>query len=128
MNVASVPKHLVELKVLMMKKPVDIFNINETRLDATISNNEINIPGYVLFGKDRSKTGGGVCLYIRDVLNVIDRAKDFPSNLEAVCVEIIKPKSKPLLVTTVYRPPSSGSNFMDLSESYLLTLDKEDKN
>ena len=58
--VASVPKHLDELKALMVKKPVDIFSINETRLDATISNNEINIPGYVLFRKDRSRTGGGV--------------------------------------------------------------------
>ena len=106
---------------------MDIFSINETRLDASISNNELNIPGYVLFRKDRSRTGGGVCLYIRNVLNVIDRVKDIPSNLEAVCFELIKPKFKPLLVTTVYRPPSSGSDLMDLFETYLLTLDKEDK-
>ena len=67
---------------------MDILSINETRLDATICNNEINIPGYALFRKDRSRTGGGVCLYIRDVFNVIDRARDVPFNLEAVCVEI----------------------------------------
>ena len=92
---------------------MDVFSINGTRLDATISNNEVNIPGYVMFRKDRSGNGGGVCLYIREVLNVIDRVNDVPSNLEAVYVEIIKLKSKPLLVTTVYRPPSSGSDFMD---------------
>ena len=46
-------------------------------------------------------SGGGVAVYIRNVLNS-DRAKDVPLNLEAVCVEIVRPKAKPFLITTVY--------------------------
>ena len=36
-----------------------------------------------------------------------------PTQLEAVCIEITKPHSKPFLVTTVYRPPSASSEFFD---------------
>ena len=57
----------------------------------------------------------------------VDRAKDVPLNLEVVCVEIFKPKAKPFLITTVYRPPCAGSDFMESLETYLHTLDSEDK-
>ena len=100
LNIASIPKHIDQLKVLLLNKPVDIFSISETRLDDAISSEEINIPGYEIFRKDRSRTGGGVVLYIRNVFNIFDRSKDVPQNLEAICVEIIKPKAKPFLVTT----------------------------
>ena len=68
------------------------------RLDYTISNDEITIPDYALFRKDRLMSGGGVAVYIRNVLNS-DRAKDVPLNLEAVCVEIVKSEA---IITTVY--------------------------
>ena len=61
----------------------------------------------------------------KNVFNIIDRSKDVPQNLEAICVEIIKPKAKPFLVTTVYRPPSSGSEFVESFETYLQTLDSD---
>ena len=50
-----------------------------------------------------------------------------PENIEAVCLEIIKPKTQPILLTTVYRPPSSNTNFMDDLENYLHILDGQDK-
>ena len=127
LNIASIPKHFDELKVLMINRSVDILSINEARLDNTIHDDKITIPGYVLFRKDRSRSGGGVALYIRNVFNAVDRATNVPLNLEAICVEITKPKVKPFLVTTVYRPPSAGSDFMESLETYLHTLDSEDK-
>ena len=45
--------------------------MNETRLDNTISNDEVNIPGYNLFSERyRSRHGGGVAIYARDVFNI----------------------------------------------------------
>ena len=41
---------------------------NETRLDGTIDNNEVNITGYDLIRKDRNRNGGGVAIYIRNVI------------------------------------------------------------
>ena len=51
-------------------------------------------------------------IHIRDILDVRDKSMFVPENIEAVCLEITKPKSKPILVTTVYRPPSSNVDFM----------------
>ena len=50
-----------------------------------------------------------------------------PKNIEAVCLEIIKPKTQPMLLTTVYRPPNSSANFMDDLENYLQILDDQHK-
>ena len=55
----------------MINKPVDILSINETRLDSTVSNDEITIPNYALFRKDRL-FGGGVAVYIRAFLTLTE--------------------------------------------------------
>ena len=49
LNIASTPKHLDELKFLMKNKTVDVLSLNETRLDASISNSEVEILGYTLY-------------------------------------------------------------------------------
>ena len=54
--------------------------------------------GHVVFRKDISRNGWGVALYTREVFNVIERAQMVPSELEAVCIEINKPKTKPIPV------------------------------
>ena len=71
--------------------------------------------------------GGGVSIYTRDVLNVREISPFVPENIEAVFLEIIKPKSKPILLTTVYRPPSCNASFMDDLENYFHILDEQDK-
>ena len=55
----------------------------------------------------------GVCIYLRSSINYIIRQDLISSELEAVCIEIIKPHSRPFLVTTVYRPPNASSEFFD---------------
>ena len=127
LNIASIPKHLDEVKVFMKDKPVDVLSVNETRLNDTINNDEIRIPGYVVFRKDRSRNGGGVVLYIREVHNVTEKAEVVPSELEAVCIEINKPKTKPIIITTIYRPPNSNVDYMNNLECYLNVLDNENK-
>ena len=48
--------------------------------------------------------GGGVAIYIRSCIPYIIRTDLNTDNAEAVCLEIRKPKVKPLLVSTWYRP------------------------
>ena len=42
-----------------------------------------------------------------------------PENIEAVCVEITKTKCKPVLVTTVYRPPNAKVDLFDKIEDLI---------
>ena len=127
LNIVSLPKHLDELKLLFEGKPVDVISINETRLDNTVDDPEMSIPGYDLFRKDRSSNGGGVALYIRKIFNTINKTHIANVDLEAVCVEILKPKAKPILIATVYRPPNSGSDYMSNLECFLHELDNDNK-
>ena len=46
MNITSLPKHLEELKIFLQQIPFEILSLNETRLDDTIENNTVRIPGY----------------------------------------------------------------------------------
>ena len=111
----------------MSNKFIDLIAFNETRLDANITDNMINLDGYDVVRKDRSRNGGGVCIYLRSSINYKIRDDLFPSELEAVCIEIIKPHSKPFLVTTVHRPPSASSDFFDLFEKLIKAIDNENK-
>ena len=47
--------------------------------------------------------------------------------LEAICIEIIKPKSKPFLDATWYRPPTSKVEWFQDFENFLQLCDDENK-
>jgi hypothetical protein len=49
-----------------MSSPLEVLAINESKLDNTITDGEIHIPGYVIIRKDRNRHGGGVAIYIKD--------------------------------------------------------------
>ena len=58
-NLASLYKHVDQLRIYMLPKTVDILaQINETRLDGSILNSELSISGYTLERKDRNRSGG----------------------------------------------------------------------
>ena len=94
LNIVSLPKKIDEINFSMSKKFIDLIAFNETRLDANITDNMINLDGYDIVRKDRSRNGGGVCIYLRSSINYKIRDDIVPSELEVVCVEIIKPHSK----------------------------------
>ena len=48
-------------------------------------------------------------------------------SMEMLCVEIIRPCSRPFLVTTWYRPPGSDSSLFNELENFLSKCDLEDK-
>ena len=111
----------------MTNKFIDLIAFNETWLDPNITDNMISLDGYDVIREDRSRNGGGVCIYLRSSINYKIRKDLVPPELEAVCVEIIKPHSKQFLVTTVYRPPSSLPKFFDDFENLIKAIDNENK-
>ena len=127
LNIVSLPPKIDEIRYSMSNKFIDVNAFNKTRLDSSITNGMIHINDYDLVGKDRSRNGGGVCIYLRSSINYKIRDDLVPSELEAVCVEIIKPHSKPFLVSTVYRPPSAPTEFFDHFETLNIVIDNEDK-
>ena len=127
LNIVCLLKKIDEINFSMTNKFIDLIAFNETRLDPNITDNMVSLHGYDVIRKDRSRNGGGVCIYLRSSTNYKIRKDLVPPELEAVCVEIIKPHSKPFLVTTVYRPPSSLPEFFDDVEKLIKAIDNENK-
>ena len=112
LNIVSLLKKIDEINFSMTNKFIDLIAFNETRLDPNITDNMVSLDGYDVIRKDRSRNGGGVCIFSRSFINYKIRKDLVPPELEAVCVEIIKPHSKPFLVTTVYNHPVHYQNFL----------------
>jgi hypothetical protein len=65
-NITSLPKHLDELKLFLQQYiPFEILSLNETRLDETIQNNMVQIPGYEIIRRGRNRRGGGVAFLVK---------------------------------------------------------------
>ena len=80
--------------------------INETRVDGSISDQDVKVEGYDVIRCDRTvnagRFGGGVCFYIRSDINYVVRKDLDDQLLEILSIEIRKPNSKPSVVTSWY--------------------------
>ena len=126
LNVTSLLKHLDELRILLAGNSIDVLAINETRLDSSINDWKLFIPGYEIFRRDRSisgRHGRGVCFYVRSTINYTPHLDLNIDHLENLCIEIRKPRAKPFLVITWYRPPDSTVDKFSCFEKLVGKLD-----
>ena len=110
-----------------MTSPLEVLAINESKLDGSINDGEIHIPGYVIIRKDRNRHGGGVALYIKESLSYSNRADLVPDSLEMICVEINLPHNRSFLVSTWYRPPSADIDLFGDYDKFIEKCDYENK-
>ena len=103
----------------------DILALNETRLDKYYT--DVCIPGYDIVRHDCNRSGGGVCIYVRKSISFVERADLVPENLEAVCMEITKPNSRPFIVSSIYKPPRAPVQIFDSIGRMIGQIDDEDK-
>ena len=60
-------------------------------------------------------------------INFKVRSDLISTKLEANCLEITKPHSKPFLVTTIYRPPNATAEFFDHLAKLIKQIDDENR-
>ena len=85
---------------------------------------EINIDNYKILRCDRNRHGGGVACYIRNDLSY-NILSVFPCEIENIFFEILLLNSKPVIVGTIYRPPSQN-NFLELLNSNMNKINSVD--
>ena len=74
---------------------------------------------------DRNRNGGGVACYIRSDIGYLQK-HFFPKEIESTFVESLLPKTKPLIVGIIYRPPNQ-SNFLEIINANFGKLDTNTK-
>ena len=105
--------------------------LSETKLQNTVLSSEIQKEGYNLVRYDQSRRGGGVACFVKNYI-LYNRKPNFCINTENILIEIFLPKSKPVLIGILYRPPDkydfvnhlerkfSDTNVYESQECYLL--------
>ena len=85
LNIVSLSKCTDEIRIILGDQFFDVLVLNETRLDENISNQDMFIQNYNLISADRSRSGGGVCLYVKNSINYLNRNDLLVGdNLEAI--------------------------------------------
>ena len=74
-------KHFDELLIYMQD---NLLTLNEMRLDNSISDSEVKIPGYDIVQRGRNRNGGGVAMFIRSNTSFINRNDLVPEVLEQI--------------------------------------------
>ena len=63
-NINSVLPKIEEIRYIAHSVNLSIIGLSESKLDNSVNDNEISIPGYDILRKDRNKNGaGGIGLY-----------------------------------------------------------------
>ena len=91
----------------------DVLVFTETWLSVNDSNDYILIPGFnPPFRCDRTyRQGGGVAIYVRHDIHVVERPDLSSTGLECVWVEIAA-NSRKILVGGIYRPPNANNSVL----------------
>ena len=97
LNVNSLLPKIEELRTLAFNTNISVLLITETKLDNTVSNEELKIDSYSLLRSDRNKNGGGVACYIKNYV-AHNRKSSISENIENIVLDILLPKSKPIVV------------------------------
>ena len=130
LNINGVRNKMHEVVALMQKYNPQLFLITESRLNASIPDFSITIPGFNVIRLDRKAakcSAGGLLLYISTQLKYNLISQNHISDSECISLRITLTKTKFLNLTLIYRPPNSNvNNFLLSLDTYLNTLDPSD--
>ena len=118
-------EHYLLAQDLVLKQKFDIFIISETWLDTSVTDTEIEFPGYALFRLDRNgKRGGGVSAYVNQSLKC-EPMKDLTyiaeSGLHQLWLKIQDMNFRSFFMCTAYRPPDTSLSCFETDFSETLT-------
>ena len=112
-NINCLLSKIEELHFIAKSTNGVIIGICESKLHASVLEQEISIDNYKILHCNRNRQGGGLACYIRNGLsyNIV-----FPWEIGNIFCEILLPNSKSVVVGTIYCPPSQN-NFLELLNS-----------
>ena len=130
LNINSLPSKIEELRHITKNTNSAIIGLSKTKLDKTIFDSEVSIPNYSLIRKDLNRKGGGVACYIRSDI-CFDSQNYISDKIENISFDLSLPKTKPISIAILYKPPSDnrfldylskGLNYLNLMENDLFIL------
>lgn len=87
-NINGLFIYVDEFRVYFVINDIDILVINEIKFDELIMEGEVNICGYDIVWWDRKRGGGGVCFFVKNLINFLICYDFNVDDFENFCVEI----------------------------------------
>ena len=116
LNCNSLLSKIDEIREFIKSTQPHVLCFSETKLDYSVKDAEVNIDNYSCLRKDRNRNGGGVAIFVHKSI-AYDQRLDFHGNFENIFIDILLPKTKPILLGVVYRPPKNTDFVETLTES-----------
>ena len=126
-NICHMKPKLDEIKLLLNSSfKLDILGLCETFLYENTKDNILHMEGFNLERKDRAafkqatlntKRGGGVVVYIADHIQYKRRNDLQISETESIWLENNLKNTKPILIGSIYRPPSSSEFSLQIEKA-----------
>ena len=107
LNVRSLHPKFEEISRFVIASNFDIFIANETWLDSSFTDADLEIYNYNIFRRDRNRHGGGVCIYVKTHLKC-NLVHGMGINIESLWLSLCIDNEN-FIVGSIYRPPSSDS-------------------
>lgn len=98
------------INVLVQRYEINLLGVCDTRLDDTVSREEITFEGFKVRRNDGPRNEGGVALYHRTVRVV---RKDRNPTVNIIWFELNLPNMKPILVGCCYRPADAETDLLN---------------
>ena len=107
LNKNSLLKHVDELRIMVEEYSPHITCLNETKLNNDIGNEELRIEGlHEIIGKDRSRHGGGVDMYVQNELFFMARHQ-LVLDIEFLSIQLDIKYVKPITASSLHKPPDA---------------------
>ena len=106
-NINSLTKCFEEFHDMMKDGLVDIISFGESKLDDSVTDHVVSVPGFKLYRKDVSRIAHGIVTYVRSDIIHFRRAELEVD--QSIVIEVRLGKEKWFFVS-MYRPPSSCEN------------------
>ena len=127
LNIIGLLHKLDYVKMLADKIKFDVLNLNETELDGSVGDEDIEIPGYTTYRKDRNKYGGGVLLYAVDSVESYPITELKHTEFEVVWTKIWFKRIKPIIIGSLYRPPRRQNVIGNMKDLQKYLIEKQSK-
>ena len=122
LNINNIRHKFYEIYDMLNGNGIDIFGISETKINASFTNAQFNIPGFKLHrqDKDLKGNGGGIIVYIKDSIphRIVRKHSGITDGVEYMSFEVCFKKCKWFLVY-VYKPPKVSDDCTWIVLSYL---------
>ena len=130
LNINSLRNKIHSLRELVLLAPLDIFYIDETKLDDSFPNLQFHIENYQFppFRRDTNSKGGGKIVFVKEGL-IAKRLKEIETkSSETIAIELTISKKK-CCILFAYRPPKQSKEafFQEMTKCLSNIVNKYDK-